>query len=320
LDNPDRIYTNPVDYFSLKDVSQLQLIADILGRNIPVRMTAWGSSMQPFIRDGDVITINPLGTKNPEPGDVVAFVIPQVSKLIVHRIVKKETGSFLMRGDNNSQFDGWIENADILGVITTIQRGKRIWNCGSGWKKKVIAWLSRHNVLSLSKGLFELPVRVAAWGVELIQSTRLFRKLRRMFLKEFVILEADRQLLRRARKLFGEITIASNEMTLPMTINFIAMSGDRIYGYARLLWENKIEPESSVLMIDPVIVRMRYRRMGVGGALLSEILKKALAMGANEISVKTEKAGKAAISLITKNGFIRKDEKSWIYTKSDNVL
>ena len=52
----------------------IELLQATLAEGAPFTFRARGSSMHPFIKDGDVITVSPLGEDSPGLGDVVAFV------------------------------------------------------------------------------------------------------------------------------------------------------------------------------------------------------------------------------------------------------
>lgn len=75
---------------------------------------AHGSSMTPFIRDGDIVHLR----KSPpyHIGDVVLLKNDQ--SLVLHRIIKKTTSGVITRGDASLIEDpGPIDDTDILGKI-----------------------------------------------------------------------------------------------------------------------------------------------------------------------------------------------------------
>ena len=93
------------DELSLSGPAFVELIRAVLDRGVPFRFKAKGLSMHPFIRHGDVITITPLSENLPRYGDVVAFVRPRTFALVVHRVVGKRDGAFLIKGDNVACYD-----------------------------------------------------------------------------------------------------------------------------------------------------------------------------------------------------------------------
>lgn len=122
---------------------------DVLARGIPFKFQARGSSMMPFIRDGDVITIAPLQRGGAGLGTIVAFTRPGNGILVVHRIVDISENLFFINGDNYPQNpDGWVPFENLLGRVVEVNRnGRRIW-LGLGVERYLIAYLSRRNWLS----------------------------------------------------------------------------------------------------------------------------------------------------------------------------
>lgn len=123
------------------------LVAEILGKGSAVRLRAKGGSMAPFIKDGDVIVIAPLGGKAPRIGDVAAFVHPGLYRLAVHRIVAGTAEGFVMRGDNCGEPDGEVVAAAVLGRVASIERNGRMLRMGGSLKRRVLARLSKAGVL-----------------------------------------------------------------------------------------------------------------------------------------------------------------------------
>lgn len=125
----------------------VELIRAVLDKGVPFRFKAKGLSMHPFIRHGDVITISPLFDNLPRYGDVVAFVRPRTFALVVHRVVGKRDGAFIIKGDNTVHFDEPIPTASILGSVTKVERdGKEVY-LGLGPERLFIAFLTRRGVL-----------------------------------------------------------------------------------------------------------------------------------------------------------------------------
>jgi len=95
------------------------------------------------VRDGDAITVAPLSGAAPRLGDVVAFIRPESGKLVVHRVVGKQDGAFLIQGDNAEEMDGLVPAANVLGRVTRVERdGKKVY-LGLGPERYLIALLSR---------------------------------------------------------------------------------------------------------------------------------------------------------------------------------
>ena len=131
----------------------LELMRAVLDRGAPFRFRARGWSMAPLIRDGDVITVSPLGRAAPGIGDVVAFVQPGSGKVVVHRMVARCRGGVIVHGDAMpGGVDGIVAASNLLGRVTRVERcGRDVW-LGLGPERTAIAWLSRTGRLNRLRG------------------------------------------------------------------------------------------------------------------------------------------------------------------------
>jgi Peptidase S24-like len=123
--------------------SLTELLRAVLAKGKPFRFRAGGSSMSPFIKDGDIVIVSPLLGRKPRTGEVVAFLHPGTGKVAVHRIVRKKTGWFFLRGDNSFSVDGALTFDRVLGSVTRVERqGRRVRGMG-GRLSPAVALLSR---------------------------------------------------------------------------------------------------------------------------------------------------------------------------------
>lgn len=104
-------------------------IAEQLQEHSRVHLLVRGSSMQPWVRPGDIALIRRAGIEEVRCGDVVLF--QREDRLFVHRLVEKRgtlrESEFLAKGDAHPGSDGVITDQLILGRVTCIYRGdKRI--------------------------------------------------------------------------------------------------------------------------------------------------------------------------------------------------
>jgi signal peptidase I len=133
----------------------IELLQATLAKGVSFRFRARGFSMHPFIRDGDVITVSPLGEDSPGLGDVVAFVRREIEQLVVHRVIRIKANSYFMKGDGTIGIDSLVPTANVLGLVTRIERGHKRVFIGLGPERFLIALLTR-------KGLTVPLVRVVA--------------------------------------------------------------------------------------------------------------------------------------------------------------
>jgi len=127
------------------------LLRAVLAAGRPLRFRARGLSMSPFIKDGDVLTVRPLGGEAPRTGDIVAFIHPESGRAAVHRVVRERSGLFSLKGDNSPLADGTVALEQILGTVCRVERSGKNIRLGRNRGGAVIAALSRSGWLG--KGL-----------------------------------------------------------------------------------------------------------------------------------------------------------------------
>lgn len=133
----------------IKGPAFAEIARSVLFKNARLRFRAKGSSMHPFIKNGDVVTIYPLMGKSPGFGDVVAFVNPQTEQLVVHRVIGKQKNFLYLMGDNLNNPDGLIPASHILGILKKLERNGKKVILGFGWERYLIAYfISRKKALS----------------------------------------------------------------------------------------------------------------------------------------------------------------------------
>jgi signal peptidase len=118
---------------------------EIIAQGRSVQIIASGYSMFPFLRKGDLLTVEPVSMDKIKPGDVVVFESEE--KWIAHRVIRilnhKNEIQFLLRGDTNFQFDEEINQKNYIGQIKYFRRknkSKNLDNCNRLlWTRLIIA-------------------------------------------------------------------------------------------------------------------------------------------------------------------------------------
>ena len=71
-----------------------------------------GVSMQPTLKDGDLVCVARVDPADIQAGDIIAFRVPDLDIQVCHRVVgivqTREGPSFITRGDGNFGPDDWI--------------------------------------------------------------------------------------------------------------------------------------------------------------------------------------------------------------------
>ena len=126
------------------------LSADILQHGKSLRFRARGASMQPLVRDGDCLLVQPVEAGRVRVGDVV-LCSSQADHVVVHRVLRRQPGLegyvFLVQGDQVAQPDGWIPQAQVYGRVTALERAGITINMHQPLAK-VLGWLTALRSLS----------------------------------------------------------------------------------------------------------------------------------------------------------------------------
>lgn len=121
---------------------------DLLSHGYSVRFRANGNSMQPTIKDGEVITIKPVVSSQIKRGDILLH--RNGRGVIVHRVVRIERKKtllnpqdslpstfFILRGDASSTCDEPVEADQVLGKVVFVERVGRLIDL-DGWKSTIL--------------------------------------------------------------------------------------------------------------------------------------------------------------------------------------
>lgn len=120
----------------------------ILASDKKVKIKVYGKSMHPFIKERDILTVYPMIKDDIEVGDVVAIRDIKRKKVIIHRIIKKTTDQYLIKGDNCINPDGTFHREMLIGKIKKIERSNKNVSFGFGFEKCFIAYLSEKGWLN----------------------------------------------------------------------------------------------------------------------------------------------------------------------------
>lgn len=107
-----------------------ELAVQLLGAGRAVRFRARGSSMQPMVRDGDVLDVWPADSVSIDVGDIILY--RSIRKgIVVHRVVgmyrQDENTTLVVKGDSVRTADPEVHESQVLGRIVSIERrGRKI--------------------------------------------------------------------------------------------------------------------------------------------------------------------------------------------------
>ncbi len=147
----DKTAAGPVETGGALQLSAAEMgliLRAVTARGRPFRFRANGSSMQPLIRGGDVLTVSPLNGGPLHAGDVVAFLNSKSDALLVHRVICSKNGHVVTQGDNSVHAETAFSKSDVAGRVIRVERQHRdVW-FGTGFFGPVTALLVRSRIMA----------------------------------------------------------------------------------------------------------------------------------------------------------------------------
>ncbi len=120
----------------------LEDAAKLMEEGREVNFTPLGSSMLPFIRGGrDSVILRKMPSA--EVGDIV-LVRLEGPRYVLHRVILKDGDSLTLMGDGNIAGTEKCTQADVLGTVTAILKGKRRITPGKGGWWRALKPLRRY--------------------------------------------------------------------------------------------------------------------------------------------------------------------------------
>ncbi|MGD8895719.1 MAG: S24/S26 family peptidase [Acidobacteriota bacterium] len=130
------------------------LLRGFLEEGTAVTVDVAGSSMTPFIRSGDTLTLCPTLEESARLGDTLAILEPG-RPFRVHRVIHR--GATLQtRGDAAPESDPPVHGPHVLARVEQVKRGGRRIRLGLGPERAALALLSRW-------GILHFVVRIHGW-------------------------------------------------------------------------------------------------------------------------------------------------------------
>lgn len=100
-----------------------ETIVDLLARGAMVRFQAHGDSMEPAIRSGDHLIVEPITFSALQRGDIVLSLTGR--GLTAHRLIEIGPSTLVTRGDNAPAPDAPFAAAELLGRVRGLERNGR---------------------------------------------------------------------------------------------------------------------------------------------------------------------------------------------------
>jgi hypothetical protein len=119
------------------------LAIEALRRHGRLSLKVRGGSMVPFIRDGDIVTVEETAPGGPGIGDVICYATTP-RRLFVHRVVGRDREHLFVKGDALA-FTEVVECGQVLGKVVALERHgtlRRLDTAAARWRNRAIATLS----------------------------------------------------------------------------------------------------------------------------------------------------------------------------------
>ena len=146
--NPDKLAKCGNEIIFCRKNAKNKFLLTNDNKNIPGAMffAAYvGPSMNPTLREPEMMEIVPYDNRPLRVGDVVFFLSPQKNQPVVHRIARLTTAGISTRGDNNTQEDTFLlQPKDIKGQVVAVWRGQKRREIAGGlqgrWSSRWLRW------------------------------------------------------------------------------------------------------------------------------------------------------------------------------------
>ena len=97
-----------------------------------------GSSMNPTLREPEMIEVIPYDNRPLRVGDVIFYLPSQTEQPVVHRIIRMTPAGIFTRGDNNARKDDYlVQPQSIHGRVVAAWRGQQKRNIAGGLRGRL---------------------------------------------------------------------------------------------------------------------------------------------------------------------------------------
>lgn len=280
---------------------RLELLKAVLKKGKLFRFQAPGFSMYPFIKNNDIITVAPPAIRRPGTGDIVAYVHPEIEKLIVHRVIQCSDNAFLIKGDNTSIPDGLVPRENIFGTVIRVERAGRNAVAGLSYGRKAIALMSRYGILQGCTRMMRFPQKAGVAGLHQAQKFAIYRRFARNLRPDLAILKADEKDMNVVQAQWDLVTEPEPEpyRRNPEVTNIVAKHDNTILGFIQLIRHPDTSDPYTGCWLFSLNVKTPYRGMGIGRELVMNVIEMAQQDGADGLSLLVSEKNQPAIALFS---------------------
>lgn len=276
-----------------------------------IKFKARGSSMRPFVKDGDVVEIQPKEAGKIKNGDIVLFNNGS-DALCLHRVIKIENGVLLIKGDASRNIDGATDPGKVIGKLISIERnGSKISISDAFFDRtfrKLFSfswlWHAFSNPLKIAVKFILRPIHNLFLNMPFVRKN--LKKYSGKHIKTLLAKQSDAydiSLLYKQPYPKEIKRIAENIKNKDGTY-IVSKFKDQIIGIVSLYYENKKEPWCG-WWLTGLMVKAKFRGFGAGESIVRLAIKEAVKNKGKSLKLFAFEGRKPAYNLYTRLGFKR---------------
>jgi hypothetical protein len=117
------------------------LLSDAFLRGDRIRISVTGTSMQPWIKGGDLLELEAVDSDRVRVGEVV-LAKRQDETHVLHRVVKLQDDRVMLRGDAQNTHDEPFPRCRVIARVVSVKRGRRVFHLDRGlWRFMGSLWV-----------------------------------------------------------------------------------------------------------------------------------------------------------------------------------
>ena len=300
----------------------IELSCGILGAGNKLRFQACGGSMRPFIKDADILVVEPVDAGDVSVGDIVFFKTGN-SRVAAHRVVKKEREAdntvLWVRADAYFGPAQNIFSDALLGKVISIERkGRPIKNLSGCQNSFLFFWVGIISCFYLFLWFLKKGGRFVVRSVLLsLQRLKYYRLLARKLTRgDIVFTKAELGDAYALARFYSDLESADPLALFSSFEEVLNADGNRGHFFIAkrkddIIASLAIDPscDDSFLngaqdwFISGLTVSWFWRGAGIAGALVKEACAFAFARGALSVYLLVFADAKPALALYKKCGF-----------------
>lgn len=289
--------------------SLLYELSDEIVRNKSkrIKFKACGSSMRPFVKDGDIVEIEPIKEfESINKGDILLF--SRGNAVCLHRAIRLNGSNFTIKGDSSRYIDGKIDKEDIIGKLLSIERNGHQIEINNSWLNKIapFSWIWYRFIFIIKKLLKPILKPIHGYFLSILPVRSTLRNCFRNRIKTSLAEPSDAYDICMFYQQFDNEQIKNTKKAILDKESYyvIVKLLGRIIGITSLHYDERQEPWNGWWLTGLQVMSI-YKGIGAGQAIVNLAIQKVKEMDGNSLKLFAFKGRKPANSLYEKLGFKR---------------